>query len=95
MTDVVALSPAVESRLGALRRWWGDYALVQALALAVLAAVLALLMANVVGSMRRVGMQPNLAYLSAPANFDISESLIVYHAGDPTAAPSLSACSTR
>jgi len=82
MSDAAALSPPVETRLGAFRRWWGDYAMAQALALAVLAAVLALLMANVVGSMRRVGMQPNLAYLSAPANFDISESLIVYRAGD-------------
>jgi len=33
--------------------------------------------------MHRLGMDPSLAYLSQPANFDISESLIAYHAGDP------------
>lgn len=83
MTDVPALSPPVETRLGAARRWWGDYALIQALVLALIAAVLALLTYNILGSMRRIGMQPNLAYLSEPASFDISESLIVFRAGDP------------
>ncbi len=33
--------------------------------------------------MRRLGMSPSFDYLTQPANFDISESLIVYRAGDP------------
>jgi len=33
--------------------------------------------------MHRLGMSPSLDYLSQPANFDISESLIAYRAGEP------------
>jgi len=83
MTDVSALPPPSETRFGALRRWWGGYGLAQALGLAILAAATALVSFNIVASMRRIGMAPNLAYLSEPASFDISESLIAYRAGDP------------
>ncbi|RBP17594.1 amino acid ABC transporter membrane protein 1 (PAAT family) [Roseiarcus fermentans] len=86
MTDARALPPpAAESRLAAVRRWWGDHALAQAVGLAAVTVVLAVLTANVVASMRRLGMSPNFDYLAQPANFDISESLIVYRAGDPYA----------
>ena len=83
MTDIRALPPPAETRLEAFRRWWGDYALAQALVLAGLTALAAFLGSNILASMHRIGMQPNLAYLAEPASFDISESLIVYHAGDP------------
>ncbi len=86
MTDARALPPPADaSRLAAFRRWWGDHALMQALGLAAGLLVVAVLAANVVGSMRRYGMSPSFDYLSQPANFDISESLIVYRAGDPYA----------
>ncbi len=83
MTDASALPPpAGETRLAALARWWGPHPLAQAIGLAAAAAALALLASNVLTSMARVGMEPSLDYLTQPANFDISESLIVYRAGD-------------
>lgn len=86
MTDARALPPPTdETPLGALRRWWGDHAIAQALILAGAALVAGLLIANIIGSMRRLGMTPSLEYLWQPANFDISESLIAYRAGDPYA----------
>ena len=85
MTDIRALPPPAETRFGVFRRWWGDYALAQAAALAVLTAFAVFLAANVLSSMHRLGMEPDLDYLSQPANFDISESLIAYRAGDPYA----------
>ena len=86
MTDVrSAPPPADDGGLAAFRRWWGDHAIAQAIALAFAVALVAWLAANVIGSMHRLGMAPSLDYLSQPANFDISESLLVYHAGDPYA----------
>ena len=83
MTDARALPPpADENRLAAFRRWWGDHALAQAIGLAAAAVILAFLASNVVSSMRQYGMSPSFDYLTQPANFDISESLIVYRAGD-------------
>jgi general L-amino acid transport system permease protein len=84
MTDGVAVSgPAPRTAIEAFRRWWGDRPVAQALILAAAAALLALLGANILMSMRRLGMSPTLDYLWQPANFDISESLIVFKAGDP------------
>ena len=86
MTDVRALPPPADaSRLEAFRRWWGAHALAQALGLGAAVLVLAYLASNVLQSMHRLGMEPSLAYLTQPANFDISEPLIVYRAGDPYA----------
>jgi general L-amino acid transport system permease protein len=86
MTDARALPPpADENRLEAFRRWWGDHALVQAIGLGAATVFLAVLASNVVSSMNRHGMSPSFDYLTQPANFDISESLIVYRAGDPYA----------
>ena len=86
MTDVRSAPPLTDDRgHAAFRRWWGDHAIAQAIALAFAIALVAWLGANVVGSMHRLGMAPSLDYLSQPANFDISESLLVYHAGDPYA----------
>ena len=86
MTDVRGAPPvADDGGLAAFRRWWGDHAIAQAIALAFAVALVAWLAANVVGSMHRLGMAPSLDYLSQPANFDISESLLAYHAGDPYA----------
>ena len=86
MTDVRGAPPcADDGGLAAFRRWWGDHAIAQAIVLAFAVALVAWLAANVIGSMHRLGMAPSLDYLSQPANFDISESLLVYHAGDPYA----------
>ena len=86
MTDVRSAPPlSDDGGFAAFRRWWGDHAIAQAIALAFAAALVAWLAANVIGSMHRLGMSPSLDYLSQPANFDISESLLVYHAGDPYA----------
>jgi len=83
MTDARVLPPSDEAPFAAIQRWWGGHALAQSLGLAALVALLAFLGHNVIASMHRLGMDPSLAYLSQPANFDISESLIAYHAGDP------------
>ena len=86
MTEARALPPpADENRLAAFRRWWGDHALAQAIGLGAAAVLVAVLASNIVASMRRLGMSPSFDYLTQPANFDISESLIVYRAGDPYA----------
>ena len=86
MTDArAAPPPAEETGLAAFRRWWGDHALAQAVGLGAAAILAAFLASNVLESMRRLGMSPSLDYLTQPANFDISESLIVYRAGDPYA----------
>jgi len=82
MTDARALDPPIETSIRALRRWWGGHAIAQAVILGGIAVVAALLLSNVVTSMRRLGMTPNFDYLWQPANFDISESLISYQAGD-------------
>ncbi len=76
-------APAEDRRLALLRRWWGDHAIAQAAGLAAAAVVLGIAASNIVGSMHRLGMSPTLDYLRQPANFDISESLIAYRAGDP------------
>jgi len=84
MTDAAALGPPVdEAPFAALKRWWGGHALAQVLLLAGLFALIAFFAHNVLESMHRLGMDPSLGYLNQPANFDISESLIAYHAGDP------------
>ena len=83
MTDVRVLPPSEEAPFAAIKRWWGAHALAQSLGLAALIALAAFLGHNVIVSMHRLGMEPSLDYLSQPANFDISESLIAYHAGDP------------
>jgi general L-amino acid transport system permease protein len=86
MTDVRGAPPlADDGGPAAFRRWWGDHAIAQAITVAFAVALIAWLAANVIGSMHRLGMAPSLDYLSQPANFDISESLLVYHAGDPYA----------
>jgi general L-amino acid transport system permease protein len=84
MTDTRALPPpADDTRVQAFRRWWGDHALAQVMGLVAAVVVIAVLASNVVQSMHRLGMEPSFDYLTQPANFDISESLIVYRAGDP------------
>ena len=84
MTDASALPPpADDTRLQAFRRWWGDHALAQFVGLGAAVVVIVILASNVLQSMHRLGMEPSLDYLTQPANFDISESLIVYRAGDP------------
>lgn len=74
-------SPPDAQTLSVLKRWWGDHAVAQAVGLAAAALGLAFLASNVLYSMRRLGMSPSLDYLTQPANFDISESLIAYRAG--------------
>jgi general L-amino acid transport system permease protein len=86
MTDVRALPPPADAtRLASFRRWWGPHALAQAAGLGAAAVVLAILASNVLQSMHRLGMAPSFDYLTQPANFDISESLLAYRAGDPYA----------
>jgi general L-amino acid transport system permease protein len=76
-------APSEETRLAFLRRWWGDHPIAQIVGLLGAAVVLGVALSNIVGSMHRLGMSPSLDYLSQPANFDISESLIAYRAGEP------------
>jgi general L-amino acid transport system permease protein len=84
MTESQALqAPSGESRLALLRRWWGDHPVAQIIGLLGAAVVLGVALSNILGSMHRLGMSPSLDYLSQPANFDISESLIAYRAGEP------------
>jgi general L-amino acid transport system permease protein len=84
MTDSQALpAPEEETPLALLRRWWGDHPIAQAVGLLGAAVVLGIAVSNILESMHRLGMSPTLEYLRQPANFDISESLIAYRAGDP------------
>jgi general L-amino acid transport system permease protein len=84
MTDSQALpAPEEETPLALLRRWWGDHPIAQAVGLLGAAIVLGIAVSNIVESMHRLGMAPSLDYLRQPANFDISESLLAYRAGDP------------
>jgi general L-amino acid transport system permease protein len=76
-------APSEESRLALVRRWWGDHPIVQIIGLLGAAVVFGVALSNILGSMHRLGMSPSLDYLSQPANFDISESLIAYRAGEP------------
>jgi general L-amino acid transport system permease protein len=86
MTESQAIqAPFEESRLALFRRWWGDHPIAQIIGLLGAAVVLGVALSNILGSMHRLGMSPTLDYLSQPANFDISESLIAYRAGEPYA----------
>jgi len=67
---------------GTIRTWWGDRPFAQLLLIGSLGLILAILVNNVLSSMHRLGMEPNLGYLQQPANFDITGSLIPYAAGD-------------
>lgn len=84
MTESEAFSPPpADTGLALVRRWWGEHPIAQAIGLLGAAVVLGIAASNILASMHRLGMSPTLDYLSQPANFDISESLIAYHAGDP------------
>ena len=84
MTDLQALpAPAEETWFAPLRRWWGDHPVAQIVGLLVAVFVLGIAFSNILASMHRLGMSPTLDYLSQPANFEISESLITYRPGDP------------
>lgn len=84
MTDTQAfLPPPEETGLALLRRWWGDHPIAQTVGLLGAAIVLGIAVSNILESMHRLGMSPTLDYLRQPANFDISESLVAYRAGDP------------
>ena len=84
MTESQAFqAPFEETRLALLRRWWGDHPIAQVVGLLGAAVVLGVALSNILESMHRLGMSPTLDYLRQPANFDISESLITYRAGDP------------
>jgi general L-amino acid transport system permease protein len=84
MTESQAIqAPFEETRLAFLRRWWGDHPIAQAVGLLGAVVVLGVALSNILESMHRLGMSPTLDYLRQPANFDISESLITYRAGDP------------
>jgi general L-amino acid transport system permease protein len=84
MTDLQALpAPAEETPFVLLRRWWGAHPVAQIVGLLGAVVVLGVAFSNILESMQRLGMSPTLDYLSQPANFEISESLITYRAGDP------------
>lgn len=86
MTESQAFSPPpADTGLALVRRWWGEHPVAQAVGLLGAAVVLGIAVANILESMHRLGMSPTLDYLRQPANFDISESLIAYRAGDPYA----------
>jgi general L-amino acid transport system permease protein len=86
MTESQAFqAPFEETRLELIRRWWGDHPIAQVIGLLGAAVVLGVALSNILQSMHRLGMSPTLDYLRQPANFDISESLITYRAGQPYA----------
>ncbi|WP_245196644.1 ABC transporter permease subunit [Labrys sp. LIt4] len=83
MADTISIaSPDVPGPIGRIRRWWGAHPYGQLLLIAALALFLGLICHNILASMHRLGMAPGLDYLWQPANFDITESLLVYQAGD-------------
>ena len=83
MADTISIvSPDAPGPVGKIRRWWGAHPYGQLLLIAVLALFLGLVCHNILASMHRLGMAPGLDYLWQPANFDITESLLVYQAGD-------------
>ncbi|MEW9308684.1 amino acid ABC transporter permease [Labrys neptuniae] len=83
MADTISIvSPDTPGPVGKIRLWWGAHPYGQLLLIAALALVLGLLCHNILASMHRLGMAPGLDYLWQPANFDITESLLVYQAGD-------------
>lgn len=83
MADTISIaSPDTPGLSGKLRRWWGAHPYGQLLLIAGLALFFGLICHNILASMHRLGMAPGLDYLWQPANFDITESLLVYQAGD-------------
>ncbi|MDZ5450210.1 ABC transporter permease subunit [Labrys sp. ZIDIC5] len=83
MADTISIaSPAPPGFTGKIRQWWGAHPFGQLFLIAALALFLGLICHNILASMHRLGMAPGLDYLWQPANFDITESLLVYQAGD-------------
>lgn len=83
MADTISTaSPDAPGLGGKLRLWWGAHPYGQFVLIAALALFIGLICHNILASMHRLGMAPGLDYLWQPANFDITESLLVYHAGD-------------
>ena len=83
MADTISIAaPDAPGLAGKIRRWWGAHPFGQLFLIAALALFLGLLCHNILASMHRLGMAPGLDYLWQPANFDITESLLVYQAGD-------------
>ena len=83
MADTLAIAaPSKPGPIGKIRAWWGDHPYAQIVLIAALALLLAILGNNILNSMHRLGMAPSLDYLWQPANFDITETLITYQAGD-------------
>lgn len=62
--------------------WWGSRPVLQVLIISVIIAMLYFLAANVVESMRRIGITPGFEFLNRAANFEIGESSIPFQAGD-------------
>lgn len=73
-------------RPGTFRRitmWWGARPFTQFAVIALLVVMAALLAANVMSSMSRIGIAPGFDFLWRSANFEIGESSIPFRAGDP------------
>jgi len=66
----------------ALRGWWGERPLTQALLFLGTAAVFWLLSSNLAANLHRLGLTPGFAFLGQSANFEIGETPIAYAAGD-------------
>lgn len=69
-------------RFAALIDWWGPRPFMQIAVILGIAAALAIVGLNVAGALGRAGIHPGFAFLGQPANFQIGESLIPFHAGD-------------
>ena len=65
-----------------VRGWWGGWPLGQLAFLALIAALAALFVHNVLDTMARIGILPGFGFLSNSANFEIGESAITFRAGD-------------
>jgi general L-amino acid transport system permease protein len=63
-------------------RWWGPHPLTQLAVIGLLAALFALLAANILATMARIGISPGFDFLWRPANFEIGEGSIPFSAGD-------------
>jgi general L-amino acid transport system permease protein len=82
MNTAATPGPRRPGILHRLMLWWGPRPFTQLAVIALLAALLFLLAANVTGTMARIGISPGFDFLWRPANFEIGEGSIPFSAGD-------------
>ncbi|WP_312794002.1 ABC transporter permease subunit [Tianweitania sp.] len=82
-TDTILPGPTRPGILRQVRTWWGPHALSQALFIAALGLLIAILASNTLATMARIGITPGFGFLWRSANFEIGEGIIPFRAGDP------------